>query len=77
MYIDYENQFQTILIPRLCCTKNQYADPNINMLITKADNIPSHLLFLFLIISIDNIVEAIKEKAMKMKFNPAPPNVLL
>jgi len=43
---------------------------------TMANNIPCHLLFLFLIIRIDNIVEIIKEKAMKIKFNPAPPYTL-
>ncbi|GIP37065.1 hypothetical protein J31TS4_03450 [Paenibacillus sp. J31TS4] len=43
---------------------------------TKAVNIPCHLLSLFLIIKIDNIVETIKEKAMKMKFNLAPPYAL-
>jgi hypothetical protein len=53
--------------------RNHVAITNISILTKKAVNIPSHLLFLFLIIRTDITVETMKEKAIIMKFNSPPP----
>lgn len=53
--------------------RNHVAVTKISVFIQNADSIPNHLLFLFLIIRTEKIVETIKEKAIIMKFNTPPP----
>lgn len=53
---------------------NQYAIPKINTLVAKVASATNHLLFLFFIATTVKVVDTMKEKTIRMKFNPFPLN---